>query len=70
MLTTTEKQQLQRAQGWSAERTDIIRGMEEGRLTVSDGSGFTFRAVCDLSQRQRGILLAGGLLNYTREGGL
>ncbi len=48
----------------------IIRGMEEGRLTVSDGSGFTFRAVCDLSQRQRGILLAGGLLNYTREGGL
>ena len=48
----------------------IIRGMEEGRLTVSDGSGFTFRAICDLSQRQRGILLAGGLLNYTREGGL
>lgn len=48
----------------------IVRGMEEGRLTVSDGTGFTFRAVCSLSDRQRGILLAGGLLNYTREGGL
>ena len=50
--------------------SNIVRGMEEGRLTVSDGSGFTFRTVCDLSRRQRGILLAGGLLNYTREGGL
>ena len=57
-------------QGATLTMSNIVRGMEEGRLTVSDGSGFTFHAVCDLSRRQRGILLAGGLLNYTREGGL
>ena len=57
-------------QGATLTMSNIVRCMEEGRLTVSDGSGFTFRTVCDLSQRQRGILLAGGLLNYTREGGL
>ena len=57
-------------QGATLTMSNIVRGMEEGRLTVSDGSGFTFRTVCDLSRRQRGILLAGGLLNYTREGGL
>ena len=57
-------------QGATLTMSNIVRGMEEGRLTVSDGSGFTFRTVCDLSRRQRSILLAGGLLNYTREGGL
>ena len=48
----------------------IVRGMEQGRLTVTDENGFVFDVVCNLTERQRAILLAGGLLNYTKEGGL
>ena len=44
--------------------------MAEGKLTVTDGNGFSFNVVCNLTARQRAILMAGGLLNYTREGGL
>ena len=43
--------------------------MEKGVLTVTADNGFTFNVNCSLTQRQREILLAGGLLNYTREGG-
>ena len=50
--------------------TDIRTSMEKGILTVKDeNTGRTFDAVCDLTQRQRNILLAGGLLNYTKNGG-
>ena len=48
----------------------IVEGMEKGVLTVSADNGFSFRVNCSLTERQRAILLAGGLLNYTREGGL
>jgi len=48
---------------------DIVSGMEQGKLTVTDGAGFAFDVVCDLTERQRAILLSGGLLNYTKEGG-
>ena len=47
----------------------IVEGMEQGVLTVTDENGFSFRVTCNLTQRQRAILLAGGLLNYTKEGG-
>ena len=50
--------------------SNIIWGMEEGSLTVKTDSGFSFEVNCDLTERQRAILLTGGLLNYTREGGL
>ena len=50
--------------------SNIVKGMEEGKLTVTDNNGFSFNVVCNLTQRQRAILLAGGLLNYTKEGGL
>ena len=50
--------------------SNIVKGMEEGRLTITDENGFTFNVVCNLTERQRAILLAGGLLNYTKEGGL
>ena len=50
--------------------SNIVKGMEEGKLTVTDESGFAFNVICNLTQRQRAILLAGGLLNYTKEGGL
>lgn len=39
-----------------------------GPITVKNNTkGFTFQAEAILSQRQRDIVLAGGLLNYTRE---
>ena len=49
---------------------NIVAGMEQGKLTVTDENGFAFNVVCNLTERQRAILLAGGLLNYTKEGGL
>ena len=48
----------------------IVDGMKRGCLTVTAEDGFTFRVRCDLTQRQQAILLAGGLLNYTKEGGV
>ncbi len=48
----------------------IFKGMEDGCLTVKTDSGAEFEVVCDLTDRQRAILRAGGLLNYTKEGGL
>ena len=50
--------------------SNIVKGMEEGKLTVTDENGFAFDGICNLTERQRAILLAGGLLNYTKEGGL
>ena len=48
----------------------IRQGMECGRMTVLDKTtGKTFAAVCSFTPRQQQILLAGGLLNYTKEGG-
>ena len=50
--------------------TGIISGMAEGKLTVTDRTtGNQFNVLCSLTERQRAILLAGGLLNYTKEGG-
>ncbi|MBR3978515.1 MAG: aconitate hydratase [Oscillospiraceae bacterium] len=49
--------------------TDIKAGMEKGEITVQAGD-VSFTAVCNLTERQQKILLAGGLLNYTKEGGL
>ena len=46
-------------------------GMAAGSVTVvNESTGNRFTALCDLTDRQRKILLAGGLLNYTKEGGL
>ena len=50
--------------------SNIIDGMKTGKLTVTADNGFSFRVNCDLTQRQQAILLAGGLLNYTKEGGV
>ena len=49
--------------------TGIVEGMKNGKLTVIADNGFTFNVNCDLTARQQAILLAGGLLNYTKEGG-
>ena len=58
------------SQGAKLTFTDIRSSMASGELTVTDEeSGRSFTAVCDLTQRQQNILLAGGLLNYTKDGG-
>lgn len=50
-------------------RIDGIRaGMAAGRLTLTDTTrGFSCPVVCSLTGRQQAILLAGGLLSYTKE---
>ena len=51
--------------------SDIYAGMDAGCISVTDAaSGKSFKAVCNFTQRQQTILKAGGLLNYTKEGGL
>lgn len=58
-------------QGRQLRLTDIPKGMAQGKLTVTDAvTGRSFRVRCDLTRRQQKILLCGGLLNYTKEGGL
>jgi len=47
----------------------IVEGMKNGKLTVTADNGVAFQVNCDLTERQQAILLAGGLLNYTKEGG-
>ncbi len=51
--------------------TDIRKGMAEGKINLVDtASGQSYALLCSFTQRQQAILMAGGLLNYTREGGL
>jgi aconitate hydratase len=58
------------SQGAKLTFTDIRCSMAAGELTVKDEeSGRSFVAICDLTERQQNILLAGGLLNYTKDGG-
>ena len=57
-------------QGSKLRLSDLAAGMQAGRMAVTDEStGKTFYAKCDLTERQQKILLCGGLLNYTKEGG-
>ena len=59
------------AQGAMLRFEALEAGMKAGKIQVyNETTGKSFFAVCDLSERQRKILLAGGLLNYTKEGGL
>ena len=56
-------------QGVSLLFENIHKGMENGNLTAIAGDQ-KIRLHCDLTARQRNILLAGGLLPYIGEGGL
>ena len=50
--------------------SNIFSGMDEGKITITDKTtGSSFNAVCNFTDRQKAILKAGGLLNYTKEGG-
>ena len=47
---------------------NIRAGMAAGSLMLTDtAAGKTYPVVCSLTERQQAILLAGGLLNYTKE---
>ena len=57
-------------QGAVLQLCSLKSGMEKGSIEILNAAtGKTFKAVCDLTARQQAILLAGGLLNYTKEGG-
>ena len=45
----------------------IYNGMENGFVTMKNDAGEQVRLHCSLTRRQKEILLAGGLLEYTRE---
>ena len=57
-------------EGSVLELTDIQKGMEQGTIIMKDtASGAEIPLVCSLTDRQRAIVTAGGLLNYTKENG-
>ena len=45
---------------------DIKNGLESGRM-IMELNGKEITLLCEMSERQRSILYAGGLLNLTRE---
>ncbi len=47
----------------------ITAGMEQGTICGKLDNGNTIKLSCGLTERQRAILMAGGLLNYTKENG-
>ena len=56
------------AQGAHLRIDNIRAGMAAGSLTLTDtATGKAYPVVCSLTERQQAILLAGGLLNYTKE---
>ncbi len=55
------------SQGDELEISGIYAGFEKGEVTLTDKTtGESFALVCEFSDRQRDILLAGGLLKYTK----
>ena len=57
-------------QNHSLRITDIRNGMALGKITVVDETtGKTIPVLCNFTPRQQQILLKGGLLNYTKDGG-
>ena len=58
------------AEGGELTLSGIYEGMEQGQITAKDAQGNAYCLKCEFSPRQIAILKAGGLLNYTKEGGL
>ena len=57
-------------QGHKLRLSNIRNGMEKGCIALTDeDTGAQIELVCDLTKRQRDIVTAGGLLNYTKENG-
>ena len=59
------------SQGDTLSLRGVFEGMERGSVTLTDETtGEDIALVCQLTKRQRAMLRAGGLLAYTREGGI
>ena len=54
-------------QGEKLVLSGILEGLETGEMTLHAETG-EIKLLCSFTERQRKILMAGGLLNYTREG--
>ncbi len=56
-------------EGDELEAVDIRGRIErDEEIIISDKTGeFSFKVNCELSERQKKMILAGGLLNYTKE---
>ncbi len=58
------------SEGSSLILENIQAGMEKGEIILKDSStGMQIPLICSLTDRQRAIVTAGGLLNYTKENG-
>ena len=56
------------SQNDALELTDVFDGMNNGKMTLlNKTTGESFTLLCSFSERQKAILLAGGLLPYTRD---
>ena len=49
---------------------NVFEGLQSGKLMAADEKGNTYELSGDFTARQIAILKAGGLLSYTREGGI
>ncbi len=59
------------SQSHTLQMTGLAEAMAAGKVEIRNlTTGKTVLALCALTERQQKILLAGGLLNYTKEGGL
>ena len=58
------------AEGVNLTLGDVFAGMEKGKILATDEKGNIYELKCDFTARQIAILKAGGLLSYTREGGI
>ncbi len=54
-------------QGEELELSGVLEGLETGEMSLRAKAG-EIKLLCSFTRRQREILRAGGLLNYTREG--
>ena len=58
-------------QGDTLSLKGVFAGMEKGSVTLkNETTGEDVALICNLTERQRAMLRAGGLLAYTREGGI
>ena len=56
-------------EGHDLSLSNIEQGMEQGSITLTNNTtGDEIVLDCAMTERQRAILMAGGLLNYTKEG--
>ena len=56
-------------QGDMLSMSDIFAGMDNGKIVLEDKTtGESFNLVCSFTDRQKAIIKAGGLLQYTKEG--